>query len=262
MIIYPEINNIIFSFGPIKIYWYGIFYVISFFLAWIIAYLRPYQIDQKYYKLDINDFIFHCAMGVIIGGRLGHIFLYDFNEFIHNYSLIIMIWKGGMSFHGGMIGVIISSIYFSYKTKISLLQLLDLASIMAPIGLALGRIGNFVNSELWGRVTSMPWGMISSNGGYLPRHPSQLYEAFGEGILLFFIIWIYTSRPRPVGSTSGLFLCGYGVTRFICEFFREPDAIVLYGWITIGQLLSLPMILIGCIMLIYYIKLSKKRIIT
>lgn len=232
-------------------------YLISFVLAGFLAKLRAKKFYANWHNETINDFIFYSAIGVILGGRIGHILLYSFSEFIHNPLLIFKIWLGGMSFHGGLLGVIISLILFSRKIKAPLITVLDFAAPLAPLGITLGRVGNFINSELLGRVTNMPWGMLFPGGGPLPRHPSQLYEAMVEGVLLFIIIWIYTAKPKPPGTTSGLFLCGYGVGRFICEFFRMPDqqlGFIIFDWLTMGQLLSLPMIAVGLYMFWFYTK--------
>ena len=253
MLIYPQINAIAIQIGPIKIYWYGILYLISFALAWFLAKLRAQKLNYHWNNEIISDFIFYAAMGVLLGGRLGSVLFYNLSEFLHDPLFIFKIWLGGMSFHGGLLGVIISLFYFSRKIKIPFLAILDFTAPLVPLGLALGRVGNFINSELLGRITNVPWGMIFPNGGPLPRHPSQLYESFAEGILLFIIVWFYAAKPRPRGMVSALFLCSYGVIRFICEFFREPDiqfGFIAFDWLTMGQLLSLPMIAIGIYMMI------------
>ncbi|MBU0744439.1 MAG: prolipoprotein diacylglyceryl transferase [Gammaproteobacteria bacterium] len=259
MLSYPQIDLIAIQIGPIKVYWYGITYLIGFGLAWILAKIRANKLNYQWESEVISDFIFYCALGGIIGGRLGYVLLYQPLEILNDPLFVFKIWLGGMSFHGGLIGLICGLFLFAKKMKISFLEMLDFASPLAPLGIALGRIGNFINSELWGRVTTTPWGMIFPNGGPLPRHPSQLYESFAEGVLLFTIIWIYSSKPRPRGTTCGLFLLGYGVFRFICEFFREPDVFIGFialNWLTMGQLLSLPMIAIGIYMLWHYNKKS------
>lgn len=257
MLTYPHIDAIALQIGPIKIYWYGITYLIGFALAWLLAKAQIKKLNYPWNNETLSDFIFYCAIGVIIGGRLGYVLFYNFVEVLHNPLFIFKTWEGGMSFHGGLLGVIIAVFFFARKIKLSYIEMLDFTAPLVPLGLALGRIGNFINSELWGRVTTVPWGMAFPNGGPLPRHPSQLYEAFGEGILLFTILWLYTTKPRPVGTASGLFLCSYGFLRFVCEFFREPDlhlGFVAFDWLTTGQLLSIPMIIVGVCMLVFYAK--------
>jgi len=258
MLTYPQIDAIALQIGPIKIYWYGIMYIFSFVLTWFLAKLRAQKLNYNWNNEIISDFIFYAAIGVILGGRLGYVLIYNFSGFCHEPWMIFKIWLGGMSFHGGLLGVIAGLFFFARKIKLSFLELLDFTAPLVSIGLALGRICNFINGELWGRVTTAPWGMVFPNAGPLPRHPSQLYEAFLEGFLLFTILWIYASKPKPVGTTSGLFLFGYGSFRFICEFFREPDQHIgfFFGALTLGQLLSLPMIAIGIYMFWFYTKKS------
>jgi phosphatidylglycerol---prolipoprotein diacylglyceryl transferase len=253
MIIYPHIERVALKLGPINIYWYGIMYLLGFILAWILARIRIQKHFVKNWSLtELDDLIFYSALGVIIGGRLGQIFFYDFPEFIQNPLLVFKIWQGGMSFHGGLIGVLVSSYFFAKKHRKSFFAVTDFIAPLAPLGLGLGRIGNFINGELWGRVTSVPWAMVFPNAGPLPRHPSQLYEFFLEGIILFLILWFYATRERPKMAISALFLLAYGGMRFFIEFFREPDpqlGFIAWNWLTMGQLLSLPMIIIGIILL-------------
>jgi phosphatidylglycerol---prolipoprotein diacylglyceryl transferase len=254
---YPQINNIAIQIGPIKIYWYGISYLISFTIAWWLAKIRAQKLNYNWNNEIINDFIFYSALGAIVGGRLGYVLFYNFKELLHDPLFILRTWEGGMSFHGGILGTVICLFIFSRKMKLSFIEMIDFAAPLTPPGLALGRLGNFINSELWGRVTTVPWGMVSEKGGPLPCHPSQLYEAFAEGVILFIIVWIYSAKPRPKGTTSALFLCCYGVIRFVCEFFRKPDAhlgFIAANWLTMGQLLSLPMIAIGAYMMWFYNK--------
>ncbi|MDR1012524.1 MAG: prolipoprotein diacylglyceryl transferase [Coxiellaceae bacterium] len=255
MLRYHQLNPIAINFGMIKIYWYGISYAVGFALAWILARQRA----KKYYPLwsseIISDLIFCCALSGIIGGRLGYVLIYNAKIFLHKPLAIFQIWTGGMAFHGGIIGVIIGVWFFSRKIKTSFIQLLDFISPLVPPGIALGRIGNYINSELWGRVTTVPWGIIFPNGGEFPRHPSQLYESFAEGVILFIIIWIYTAKPRSKGVTASLFLFYYGILRFICEFFREPDiniGFIALNWLTMGQLLSLLVIIAGICLFLYH----------
>ncbi len=243
------IDPVALKIGPIHIYWYGIAYLVGFALAWILARYRAKKMAFGWSVDVISDFIFYCALGAIIGGRLGYILFYGLGTLVEDTLFIFKIWQGGMSFHGGLIGVTVALAFFARKEKMPILQLLDFTAPLAPLGLALGRMGNFINGEVWGRVTEMPWGMVFPHADLLPRHPSQLYEALTEGVLLFIIIWVYTNKPRAIGRASGLFLLGYGVARFGCEFFRTPDShlgFVLFDWMTMGQILSLPMIIVGC----------------
>ena len=257
MLTYPPIDAIAVQIGPIKVHWYGIMYLFGFALAWWLAKLRAQKLNYHWHNEIISDLIFYCALGAIIGGHLGYILFYSPGELLSDPWFIFKIWHGGMSFHGGLFGVIISLIFFSHKIGYAFLEMLDFTAPLVPPGLALGRIGNFINSELLGRITTVPWGMVFPNGGPLPRHPSQLYESFTEGVLLFIIIWLYAAKPRPTGTTSALFLLGYGIIRFVSEFFREPDSylgFVALNWLTMGQLLSLPMITIGAYMLWFFAK--------
>ncbi len=202
--------------------------------------------------LAVEDLVYYGALGVVLGGRIGYVLFYIFDQFLENPLILFKVWQGGMSFHGGMLGVFVAMWLFAKKQNCTMFQLTDFIAPMAPIGLFAGRIGNFINSELWGRVTDVPWAIVFPNGGSLPRHPSQLYEAFLEGVVLFIILWIYTQKTRPVMSVTGLSILGYGVFRFFAEFFRMPDAHLGYialDWVTMGQILSMPMILIGGILM-------------
>lgn len=251
MLTYPHVERIALQIGPITIYWYGVMYLLGFALAWVLATLRVKKLKLNFNNETISDFIFYCAIGGVLGGRLGYVLFYEPSYFLHHPLSIFATWHGGMSFHGGIIGLIISLFFFARKVKLPFLTMLDFTAPLAPLGMALGRIGNFINAELLGRVTTVPWGMIFPDGGPLPRHPSQLYEALGEGIFLFTIVWLYSAKPRPRGTVSALFFLVYGVVRFGCEFFRQPDqylGFIAFDWLTMGQLLSLPIIIIGIIM--------------
>ncbi|KGP64287.1 prolipoprotein diacylglyceryl transferase [Legionella norrlandica] len=248
MLTYPNINPIAFSLGPLKIHWYGLMYLIGFIGAWLLGYWRI-----KHYKLNWNpdqlsDLIFYCALGVILGGRIGYMMFYDFQELIHNPLVLFKIWEGGMSFHGGLIGVIIAAWLFCRRYNKTFMGVGDFVAPLVPLGLAAGRLGNFINGELWGRVTDVPWGMVYPHVDDQPRHPSQLYEFGLEGIALFILIWCYASKPRPEGRVSALFLIGYATSRLIAESFRQPDSqlgFIAFGWLTMGQILSIPMLLVG-----------------
>ena len=248
MITYPMIDPVAVSIGPLKIHWYGIMYLIGFAAVWLIGRKRAEKPYSPIKPDAIDDLVFYGAMGVILGGRLGYILFYNFQKFLQDPSILVKVWEGGMSFHGGMLGVFVAMWVFSRKQQCTMLALTDFIAPLAPIGLFAGRIGNFINSELWGRTSDVPWAMVFPNGGPLPRHPSQLYEAFLEGIVLFIILWFYSEKQRPVMATTGMSLFFYGCFRFFVEFFRMPDAHLGYlalDWLTMGQILSLPMILIG-----------------
>jgi phosphatidylglycerol---prolipoprotein diacylglyceryl transferase len=256
MVNYPDIDPVAFEIGPLQLRWYGLMYLIGFVLAWILARHRAKRTGSGWRKSEIPDLITYCALGVIIGARLGYVIFYDFSGFISRPWEALMIWKGGMSFHGGLIGVIFCLYLYSLKTRRPFLAVTDFVAPLAPLGLMFGRIGNFINAELWGRPTDLPWGMIFPDpaAGYIPRHPSQLYQAFFEGLVLFIVLWVFSSRSRPVAAVSGLFCLGYGVFRFGAEFFRQPDAhlgFVFLDWMTMGQILSLPMIILGALLLIF-----------
>jgi len=254
MVLYPLIDPIAFSLGPIAVHWYGIMYLIGFSSAWLLGCYRAKKPHSGWTTDHVSDLIFYGALGVVLGGRLGYMLFYDFSNFIANPLLIIRVWDGGMSFHGGVLGVSLSLWLFARFKNKTLSQVADFLVPLVPLGLAAGRIGNFINGELWGRVTTMPWGMIYPNtaAGPLPRHPSVIYEFFLEGIVLFIIIWLFSAKPRPAFAVSGLFLMCYGLFRFICEFFRQPDpqlGFIAFDWLTMGQLLSLPMIIVGIALL-------------
>ena len=201
---------------------------------------------------QLSDIVFYAALGAIIGGRLGYIVFYDWAVIFSNPLLIFQTWKGGMSFHGGLLGVLAAIYLYSRKLKMPFLALTDLISPVVPVGLGAGRIGNFINGELWGRTTDVSWAIVFPAAGSVARHPSQLYEFALEGVLLFVILWLYSRKPRPLGAVSGMFALLYGVFRFAVEFYREPDAQIGYlafGWLTEGQLLSVPLILVGVALL-------------
>lgn len=253
MLQYPQLNPIAFHLGPLAVHWYGLMYLLSFACAWAVALWRAKKHPELHWTPEqISDLIFYLALGVVIGGRLGYMLFYDFNQWIAHPLSVFKVWQGGMSFHGGVIGTTLAAILCSRKTGHRLYELTDFAAPLVPIGLALGRMGNFINAELWGRVTQQPWGMIFPNGGPLPRHPSQLYELFFEGVVLFVILWWFARKPRPPFAVTGLFLLLYGVFRIGVEFFREPDVQIGYigGWLTEGQLLSIPLIVAGVVFLL------------
>lgn len=252
MLIYPNIDPVAVAIGPLKIHWYGLMYLIGFGAAWWLANHRADKPNSKWTKQQVSDLIFWSAVGVILGGRFGYVLFYNFDQFLSNPLWLLKVWEGGMSFHGGLLGVIISLLIYSRQIKKSFFEVADFTAPLVPLGLAAGRIGNFIGGELWGRVSDVPWAMVFPGAGPMPRHPSQLYQFALEGILLFTIIWWFSSKPKPPMAVSGLFLLGYGSFRLFVEQFRQPDAhigFVLADSITMGQLLSTPMILGGVLLL-------------
>jgi phosphatidylglycerol---prolipoprotein diacylglyceryl transferase len=262
MIAYPNINPVAFHVHTWPVYWYGLMYLVGFLGGWAVLALRIKVSDRGFTQDQLSDIVFYAAIGAIIGGRLGYVFFYDWERFAAEPSLILQTWKGGMSFHGGLLGVLAGMWLCSYKMKKPFLAITDLIAPAVPIGLGAGRIGNFINGELWGKITTMPWGMIFPEAGIFPRHPSMLYEFLLEGVVMFLILWIYSRKPRPLGAVSGLFALCYGVFRFVVEFFRVPDPQIGYiamGWLTQGQLLSIPLILIGELLLVRAYKRQDKQ---
>lgn len=256
-ITFPHIDPIIFSIGPLSLRWYGLMYLIGFAAAFWLAGVRLSRTTWS--KEQLSDLLFWGFLGVILGGRIGYVLFYQFDLFLADPLYLFKIWTGGMSFHGGLLGVITALWLFARKVKCSLLTVGDFIAPLVPIGLGAGRIGNFINAELWGRTTDVSWGIIFPGAGPLPRHPSQLYEFALEGVVLFALLWLYSRKPRPVGAVSGVFLMGYGSFRFLIEFFREPDQhIGLYAsWFSQGQLLSFPMIIGGFILLVWALRRGK-----
>ena len=244
--IYPTIDPVALDLGPLQIHWYGLMYLFGFAGAWWLGRVRATRYGWT--AEEVEDLLFYGAIGVIVGGRVGYSLFYDFPSLIDNPLNLFKVWQGGMSFHGGLLGVLTAFAFFSHKTGKAYFAISDFIAPMVPIGLFFGRIGNFINGELWGKESDVPWAMVFPNGGPLARHPSQLYEAILEGLLLFIILWWYSAKPKPVGAVSGLFLLGYGTFRFLVEFVRIPDqqyGYLLLDWITMGQILSLPMIVVG-----------------
>ena len=249
MLTYPQIDPVALSLGPVQIHWYGLMYLIGIGGAWWLASRRLKRFDPSWTSETLSDLVFWVALGVIAGGRLGYVLFYDLASYLNDPSLVLQIWKGGMSFHGGLVGVLLAVLWFSRRQGKSFFQLMDFIAPLVPIGLGAGRIGNFINAELWGRATDVPWAMVFPNDpAQLARHPSQLYQFALEGVALFAILWIYSRKPRPTMAVSGLFGICYGLFRFIVEFVREPDAhlgYLAFDWLTMGQLLCIPMILAG-----------------
>lgn len=254
---FPDIDPVALALGPVQIRWYALAYMSGFLFGWWYGiYITKLNKGTRPNKEDIDDFIPWVIAGVILGGRLGYVLLYQGSYYLENPLQIFQVWHGGMSFHGGIVGVIAVLILYSRIYKIPLLRLCDIAGCAAPMGIFLGRITNFINGELYGRVTDVPWAVYFPNGGPLPRHPSQIYQGFLEGLVLFLILLgllhIKKVRDRP-GILSGVFLAGYGIFRSIGELFREPDAQIgfLFGHFSMGQLLSVPVIVFGLCVLIY-----------
>lgn len=262
MLKYPHINPIAFNAGHLHVHWYGLMYLFSFLLVWALARYR--MMHQAWAPLKTNDelldVIFYGALGVIVGGRIGYVLFYNFSYYLSAPAEVFKVWDGGMSFHGGLLGVIVALWIYAYRKKVGFFALMDFIAPLAPIGLGLGRIGNFINGELWGRVTTSPIGMVFPHAGSLPRYPSQLIEFFLEGVCLFVFLWLISLKPRPKMFVSSWFLIAYSICRIIAEFFRQPDPQVGYlafGWLTMGQLLSLPMLILGIVLLV--ISLKKKH---
>lgn len=271
MLIAPDINEVIFSLPAftlpligvvaIKVHWYGVMYAIGFLGGWALGVYRTKKKEIGWNKIDVSDILFYSMIGIVIGGRLGYVLFYNPGFYLGNPGKILAFWDGGMSFHGGLLGVSLAMWWYARKSNRSFLAVADFLAPLTPLGLAAGRFGNFINQELWGRPTEMPWGMVferahikaqqlgyGTDPGMVARHPTQLYEFALEGVALFILLWFYSAKPRATGSVLALSLIGYSVARFTVEFFRQPDAHIGYlafGWLTMGQLLTIPMILVG-----------------
>ncbi|MGV3344691.1 prolipoprotein diacylglyceryl transferase [Enterobacteriaceae bacterium LUAb1] len=271
---FPHFDPVIFSLGPLSLHWYGLMYLVGFVFAMWLAIRRARKPASGWHKEEVENLLYMGFMGVFLGGRMGYVLFYNLPLFLDNPLYLFKVWDGGMSFHGGLIGVIVVMLWFARRTQRHFFQVADFIAPLIPFGLGAGRLGNFINGELWGRVDpSVPWAMLFPGSrsedmalivthpkwqslldtyGVLPRHPSQLYELALEGIVLFIILNLFIRKPRPMGSVSGLFLIGYGVFRIIVEFFRQPDAqLGLFSGISMGQMLSVPMILAGVMMMIW-----------
>jgi len=258
---FPVIDPIIFSIGPVALRWYGMMYLIGFVAAMFIANKAADKSGGQWTRDQVSDLLFYSFLGVILGGRIGYVLFYQWDYFLADPLYLFQIWEGGMSFHGGLLGVITAVYIFARKANKSFLIVADFVAPLVPIGLGMGRLGNFINAELWGRETDVPWAMVfPTDSLQLPRHPSQLYEFFLEGVVLFAILYVVTRKPRSLGLAAGTFLIGYGVFRSIVEFFREPDAHLglYFSFISKGQILSIPMILFG-FLIIYLGYLSQEK---
>ena len=261
MLAYPNIDPVALHLGPLSVHWYGLMYLVGFVLCWSALAWRARDTSRGFTTEQVSDMLFYAALGIILGGRIGYMVFYAWSDLIAHPLLIFQVWKGGMAFHGGLLGVIIALWIYAVKTGKHVIDLTDFAAPVVPLGLGAGRIGNFINGELWGKVTDVPWAMIFPSGGPYPRHPSQLYEFLLEGVVMFTILWLYSAKPRPRWAVSGLFLILYGCFRFCVEFVRVPDiqvGYVAFGWLTEGQVLSFPMIVAGFMMMMWAYR-SKKR---
>lgn len=254
-----NIDPVLFTLGPISLHWYGVMYLLGLGFAYWLGYRRARVSNGLWTTEQVDQLLFNGFVGVVAGGRVGEIFFYQFDHFLADPLYLFRVWEGGMSFHGGLIGVIVSMIWTSYRQHRSFWQSADFIAPLIPFGLGAGRIGNFINGELWGRVTDVPWAMVFPQADMLPRHPSQLYQAFLEGLVLFVILNLFVRKPRPTGSVAGLFLVCYGMFRFLVEYVREFDPTVntATDLITRGQLLSLPMVVGGLAIMLWAYKRSK-----
>jgi phosphatidylglycerol---prolipoprotein diacylglyceryl transferase len=279
MITYPEIDPVLLSvgpfelfshtIGPLRIHWYGVMYLIGFLVGWWLGRMRAAKPHSPWTPQQVDDIIFFIVLGVVLGGRIGYVLFYGFGEFLANPVSLFEVWNGGMSFHGGLLGVLVAMLLFARRHGRTFFEATDFIAPLVPVGLATGRLGNFINAELWGGPTSLPWGMrvpcreaaglcsrLGEPAGALysiPVHPNQLYEFMLEGVVLFLILWLFSAKPRPRMAVSGLFLICYGVFRFCIELVRLPDiqlGYLAFGWVTMGQILSAPMILFGLLLLI------------
>ncbi|HYJ18449.1 MAG TPA: prolipoprotein diacylglyceryl transferase [Burkholderiales bacterium] len=248
MLIHPQFNTVAIHIGPLSIRWYGLMYLLAFLIVLV---LGRYRIRKQPWHgwavRDLDDILFLGVLGVVLGGRLGYVLFYKFAEYMHDPVRILFLWEGGMSFHGGFLGVILAMLWFARSRGKKWLAVTDFIAPLIPLGLGAGRVGNFINGELWGRATDVSWAMVFPQVDNVPRHPSQLYEFALEGLLLFALVWGFSRKPRPVGAVSGMFLIGYGVLRFLVEYTREPDGFLglLALNFSMGQWLSLPMIVGG-----------------
>ncbi len=250
MIAYPNIDPVAISLGPVAVHWYGITYIVGILAGWYLLTRRAGTLGSGWTAEQVSDLTFYAALGVVLGGRIGYILFYNLPSYADNPLAVLKVWQGGMSFHGGLIGVLLAMAWFGRKTGKSFFTVTDFLAPVVPLGLLAGRIGNFINAELWGAPSDLPWAMIfpGARAGGIPRHPSMLYEALLEGLLLFIILWVFSSKSRPARAVSGLFMLGYGCFRFLVEFVRVPDAQLGYlalDWLTMGMILSMPMIVIG-----------------
>ncbi len=249
MFVYPHPDPVAISIGPLHVRWYGLMYLVGFLAAWWLARRRASAPGSTWTPTEVDDLIFYSAVGVILGGRLGWMLFYGTERLLDDPLSVLRIWEGGMSFHGGLVGVLVALAMFASRRGKQIADVFDFTAPLPAIGFGAGRVGNFINGELWGKPTDVPWAVVVDG---VPRHASQLYEAFLEGLVLFAVLWWFTATPKPRLAPSGLFLLCYGLFRFLIEFVRVPDenlGYLLFGWVTMGQILSLPMIVAGALML-------------
>ena len=263
MLNFPQIDPVAIAIGPVAVRWYGIAYIVAIGIGWWLGRRRA-TLDawRGWTPQQVDDLVFHFALGAVLGGRIGYVLFYDFARFVSDPLVAVRIWEGGMSFHGGLLGTVAAAAWFARRHGFGFFAVSDFLAPLVPPGLGAGRIGNFVNGELWGKPAEVPWAMVFPGAGPEGRHPSQLYEAALEGLALFAVLWWFSRRPRPRMAVSGLFLLGYGAGRCLVEFAREPDAHIGYlalGWVTTGQLLSVPMLLVGVAMLWWGRRSSQER---
>lgn len=264
MLQYPDIDPIAFSIGSFSVHWYGIMYLFAFVSAWLVAMHRAKQPGALVTQAQVENLITYGAFGVILGGRFGYVMFYNFEYWLTDPLWLFRVWEGGMSFHGGLIGVIVAMLIYAKRIARPFIGLMDFVAPIVPLGLGFGRLGNFIGQELWGRVTDVPWAVVfpkAMDPEGIGRHPSQLYQACLEGLVLFVILFWFSAKPRPRGAVAGLFLVGYATFRFLTEFVREPDQGIgfdLLGWMTRGQLLCVPMFLVGVVVLVYAYRAPNK----
>lgn len=257
MLTHPQFNPVALQLGPVAIHWYGLMYLLAFLAFYLLGRWRVshthYGRSTGFTPADVEDLLFWGVAGVVLGGRLGYVLFYKPAYYLSHPLQILAVWEGGMAFHGGLLGVLVACALFARRKGLTFLQLMDFVAPLVPTGLAFGRLGNFINGELWGRASDWPWAMVfPQSGTAFARHPSQLYQFAGEGLLLFVALWLYSAKPRAVGRVSGVFLLGYGMLRFLAEFAREPDAFLglLAAGLTMGQILSVPMMIVGAWLLV------------
>jgi len=252
MLNYPSIDPVAVAIGPVRLHWYGLMYVVAFFCGWLLGRWRASRPGSGWTAEQVDDLATWTMLGVVLGARLGYVLFYDLPVYLEDPMELLRVWNGGMSFHGGLLGVLLVTLIWAVRHQKRYVAVIDFVAPLVPLGLFFGRLGNFINAELWGKVTTVSWGMVFPGAGALPRHPTQLYEAALEGLLLFVILWIYSRKPRPLGAVSGLFAVLYALFRMGVEWFRVPDAHIGYlfsDWLTMGQLLCLPLLAAGLALL-------------
>ena len=255
MLVHPNFDPVAIALGPVQIHWYGLMYLLAFAAGWWLGRVRARDAWRGWSRDDVGDVLFWVALGVIAGGRLGYMLFYDLDRVLASPLSVFAVWHGGMSFHGGLIGVLIAMWWFARSRGRGFFDVADFIAPLVPLGIAAGRFGNFINGRLWGTPSDLPWAMVfhDPRAGDVARHPSQLYEALLEGVVLFAVLWWFTRRPRPAMAASGVFLVGYGVARTVVEFVRVPDTHIGYlafGWVTMGLVLTLPMLAAGVVLAI------------